>query len=88
MAEAPPYHDLTRAADDKGGKNGLVQAHTWLWQNGHTETLTQTHGAYGLATNHVSPWQACVFYDPDGSRIHGGAWIWPGYKGLGWRLRK
>ncbi len=26
----------------------------------------------------VSPGQACVFYDPDGSRIYGGGWIWRG----------
>ncbi|WP_347310105.1 tRNA 2-thiouridine(34) synthase MnmA [Defluviimonas sp. SAOS-178_SWC] len=26
----------------------------------------------------VSPGQACVFYDPDGSRILGGGWIWRG----------
>ena len=27
----------------------------------------------------VSPGQACVFYDPDSSRIFGGGWIWSGY---------
>ncbi|WP_071675708.1 tRNA 2-thiouridine(34) synthase MnmA [Nioella nitratireducens] len=27
----------------------------------------------------VSPGQACVFYDPDSSRIFGGGWIWRGY---------
>ena len=27
----------------------------------------------------VSPGQACVFYDPDGSRIYGGGWIWRGH---------
>lgn len=26
----------------------------------------------------VSPGQACVFYQPDGSRIFGGGWIWKG----------
>lgn len=26
----------------------------------------------------ISPGQACVFYDPDGSRIFGGGWIWKG----------
>lgn len=26
----------------------------------------------------VSPGQACVFYDPDSSRIFGGGWIWKG----------
>ncbi|MGB0440603.1 MAG: tRNA 2-thiouridine(34) synthase MnmA, partial [Paracoccaceae bacterium] len=26
----------------------------------------------------VSPGQACVFYDPDGTRIFGGGWIWRG----------
>jgi len=27
----------------------------------------------------VSPGQACVFYAPEGSRVHGGGWIWRGY---------
>jgi tRNA-specific 2-thiouridylase len=27
----------------------------------------------------VSPGQACVFYAPEGSRIHGGGWIWRGF---------
>ena len=27
----------------------------------------------------VSPGQACVFYDAEGTRIHGGGWIWRGY---------
>ena len=27
----------------------------------------------------ISPGQACVFYDPDGSRVFGGGWIWRGY---------
>ncbi|MCB1360202.1 MAG: tRNA 2-thiouridine(34) synthase MnmA [Rhodobacter sp.] len=27
----------------------------------------------------VSPGQACVFYAQDGSRVHGGGWIWRGY---------
>ena len=26
----------------------------------------------------ISPGQACVFYDPNGSRIFGGGWIWRG----------
>ncbi|KUP92511.1 tRNA 2-thiouridine(34) synthase MnmA [Tritonibacter horizontis] len=26
----------------------------------------------------ISPGQACVFYDPDSSRIYGGGWIWRG----------
>ncbi len=31
-----------------------------------------------VAEEGVSPGQACVFYDPDGSRIFGGGWIWNG----------
>ena len=27
----------------------------------------------------VSPGQACVFYDPDSTRVLGGGWIWRGY---------
>lgn len=27
----------------------------------------------------VSPGQACVFYQPDGTRVFGGGWIWRGY---------
>lgn len=32
-----------------------------------------------VAEEGISPGQACVFYDPDGSRIFGGGWIWRGY---------
>ena len=32
-----------------------------------------------VAEEGVSPGQACVFYDPDGTRIFGGGWIWRGY---------
>ena len=31
-----------------------------------------------VAEEGVSPGQACVFYDPDSSRIFGGGWIWRG----------
>lgn len=31
-----------------------------------------------VAEEGVSPGQACVFYDPDSSRILGGGWIWKG----------
>ncbi len=27
----------------------------------------------------ISPGQACVFYAPEGGRIHGGGWIWRGH---------
>ncbi len=30
------------------------------------------------AEDGISPGQACVFYDPDSSRIFGGGWIWKG----------
>ncbi|SEW10821.1 tRNA (5-methylaminomethyl-2-thiouridylate)-methyltransferase [Cognatiyoonia koreensis] len=32
-----------------------------------------------VAEEGVSPGQACVFYDPDGSRVLGGGWIWRGH---------
>ena len=32
-----------------------------------------------VAEEGVSPGQACVFYDPESSRIFGGGWIWRGY---------
>lgn len=32
-----------------------------------------------VAEEGVSPGQACVFYDPDSSRVLGGGWIWRGY---------
>ncbi|KMW57288.1 tRNA-specific 2-thiouridylase MnmA [Candidatus Rhodobacter oscarellae] len=32
-----------------------------------------------VAEEGVSAGQACVFYDPNGSRIYGGGWIWRGY---------
>jgi tRNA-specific 2-thiouridylase len=31
-----------------------------------------------VAEEGVSPGQACVFYDPEGSRVLGGGWIWSG----------
>lgn len=33
-----------------------------------------------VAEEGVSPGQACVFYDPEGSRIYGGGWIWGGQR--------
>lgn len=39
--------------------------------NVEVELLTPEQG--------ISPGQACVFYDPDSSRIFGGGWIWRGY---------
>jgi len=43
--------------------------------------LSETHAEIDLLTPEegVSPGQACVFYDPDGSRVLGGGWIWRGY---------
>ncbi|MEH6653183.1 MAG: tRNA-specific 2-thiouridylase [Loktanella salsilacus] len=32
-----------------------------------------------VAEEGVSPGQACVFYDPDSSRVLGGGWIWRGH---------
>jgi len=43
--------------------------------------LSDTHAEIELLTPEegVSPGQACVFYDPDSSRVLGGGWIWRGY---------
>jgi tRNA-uridine 2-sulfurtransferase len=43
--------------------------------------LSATEASIELLTPEegVSPGQACVFYDPDGSRVFGGGWIWRGY---------
>ena len=42
--------------------------------------LSETEAEVELFTpeDGVSPGQACVFYDPDSSRIFGGGWIWKG----------
>lgn len=42
--------------------------------------LSETEATVELAAAEqgVSPGQACVFYDPDSSRILGGGWIWRG----------
>jgi tRNA-uridine 2-sulfurtransferase len=42
--------------------------------------LSATEASIELLTPEegVSPGQACVFYDPDGSRVLGGGWIWRG----------
>ncbi|MEQ9038495.1 MAG: tRNA 2-thiouridine(34) synthase MnmA [Silicimonas sp.] len=43
--------------------------------------LSETEAEVELMTPEegVSPGQACVFYQPDGTRIFGGGWIWRGY---------
>ena len=43
--------------------------------------LSDTEAEVDLLTPEegVSPGQACVFYDPDGTRVFGGGWIWRGY---------
>ena len=43
--------------------------------------LSQTEAEVELvnAEEGVSPGQACVFYDPDSTRILGGGWIWRGH---------
>lgn len=40
---------------------------------------TQAQVELLVAEEGVSPGQACVFYDPDGTRVLGGGWIWRGY---------
>ena len=42
--------------------------------------LSETTAEVGLLTPEegISPGQACVFYDPESSRIFGGGWIWRG----------
>jgi tRNA-specific 2-thiouridylase len=32
-----------------------------------------------VAEEGVAPGQACVFYDPESTRVLGGGWIWRGY---------
>ena len=42
--------------------------------------ISETEAEVDLITPEqgVSPGQACVFYEPDGSRVFGGGWIWRG----------
>lgn len=40
---------------------------------------TEAEVELAAAEEGVSPGQACVFYDPNSSRILGGGWIWRGY---------
>lgn len=42
--------------------------------------LSDTEAVVELLTPEegVSPGQACVFYEPEGSRVYGGGWIWRG----------
>ncbi len=42
-------------------------------------SATEAEVELSVAEEGISPGQACVFYDPDGSRIFGGGWIWRGY---------
>ncbi|WP_368343798.1 tRNA 2-thiouridine(34) synthase MnmA [Pelagovum sp. HNIBRBA483] len=41
-------------------------------------SATEAEVELAVAEEGVSPGQACVFYDPDSSRILGGGWIWKG----------
>jgi tRNA-specific 2-thiouridylase len=43
--------------------------------------LSETEAEVELlsAEEGISPGQACVFYDPEGTRIFGGGWIWRGH---------
>ena len=41
-------------------------------------SATEAEVEFAVAEEGVSPGQACVFYDPDSSRILGGGWIWKG----------
>ena len=40
---------------------------------------TEAEVELAAAEEGVSPGQACVFYDPNSSRVLGGGWIWRGY---------
>ncbi|MCA1774539.1 MAG: tRNA 2-thiouridine(34) synthase MnmA [Paracoccaceae bacterium] len=40
---------------------------------------TEAEVELAVAEEGVSPGQACVFYDPDSTRVLGGGWIWRGY---------
>jgi tRNA-specific 2-thiouridylase len=41
-------------------------------------SATEAEVELTVAEEGVSPGQACVFYDPEGSRVLGGGWIWSG----------
>ena len=41
-------------------------------------SATEAEVELAVAEEGVSPGQACVFYDPEGSRVLGGGWIWSG----------
>ena len=41
-------------------------------------SATEAEVELAVAEEGVSPGQACVFYDPDSSRVLGGGWIWRG----------
>ena len=40
---------------------------------------TEAEVELAMAEEGVSPGQACVFYDPNSTRVLGGGWIWRGY---------
>ena len=41
-------------------------------------SATEAEVELAVAEEGVSPGQACVFYDPDGTRVLGGGWVWRG----------
>ncbi len=42
-------------------------------------SATEAEVELSVAEQGVSPGQACVFYDPESTRVLGGGWIWRGY---------
>ncbi|WP_386681623.1 tRNA 2-thiouridine(34) synthase MnmA [Loktanella sp. R86503] len=45
----------------------------------HPKSDTEAEVELLVAEEGVSPGQACVFYEPDSTRVLGGGWIWRGY---------
>ena len=63
------WHLSVKLRSTRGPKEALVKPLSDT--TGEVELLNPEEG--------VAPGQACVFYDPDSTRVLGGGWIWRGY---------
>ena len=68
FASRPEWHLAVKIRSTKPPMDAIIRPLSDT--EAEVELLTPEEG--------VSPGQACVFYEPDGSRVYGGGWIWRG----------
>ena len=68
FASRPEWHLAVKIRSTKPPMDAIIRPLSDT--EAEVELLTPEEG--------VSPGQACVFYEPDGTRVYGGGWIWRG----------